>query len=104
MGRVALIDALESWYGSRRSSLESKAFDTNLHRGPEAPVGDKSLARVDVDGPSRLGSVTLWDTGEAEVSVIEYPSEEEVLTVSLTLRTASELHETMEKFVTAVTG
>jgi hypothetical protein len=62
-----VLDALQSWVDEQEAGLASNDIRISLTRG--ASGRDKESAWVDIDSPSRLVRLTVWDTGEAVLTV-----------------------------------
>lgn len=63
---------LQAWFEGHHEELESSGLVVALDVGPEDR--DKRAAWVDIDSSERLVRFTLWESGEATLSVLEMSS------------------------------
>jgi hypothetical protein len=62
-----LVECVVRWVETNRSVLESFGLTVELTRGPSGR--DKGAAWVDLDSPTRLVRLILWDSGEGSLTV-----------------------------------
>lgn len=65
--RPLQLDDLRSWYVRLRDGVDASAFAV----GWQGPVSgrDKLSASLHIEGPQRLGGLTVWETGEAQLQL-----------------------------------
>lgn len=69
-----LLEYLADWFERCHRDLESSGLAVALRRGPSDR--DNRSAWLDVDSTQRLVRFTLWESGEATLSVVDVSSEE----------------------------
>ena len=77
----------------------SSALRLELHQGPTNR--DKRAAWLGAESSQTLGSLTVWDTGELEVEVVDVQSETRIRVVSGVVTTADDLHGQLARFIEA---
>lgn len=91
---------LRSWYGRLRTELDESPFDVTW-QGPIAGR-PKQSACLSLEGPARLGALTLWDSGEAQLQFADVASGE-VSDEALELADAGQLAQSVARMKTWVT-
>jgi len=82
----------EAWTASGNSAV---AIDFVL--GPQDH--DKRAARAMIEGPLRAGQVSVWESGECEISVYDVESAEAVLLESSVVEYAEQLGSILRRAV-----
>ena len=61
------LDELRTWYDRLHAELDDSQFEVTW----EVPIPDrpKQSAGLSLEGPDRLGALTVWDTGEAQLQL-----------------------------------
>ncbi|MFF5494656.1 hypothetical protein [Streptomyces aquilus] len=63
------LDELCTWYGRLRAELDASRFELTWQ--PPIPNRSKQGACLGLDGPDRMGALTVWDSGEAHLQLAE---------------------------------
>jgi len=68
------LDELRTWYDRLRAELDDSRFVVAW----QAPIPDrpKQSACLSLDGPDRMGALTVWDSGEAQLELADVASGE----------------------------
>ena len=66
-GETRMLDELQSWFASRRTALVDSGYQVDFTESP--PDRDKPSASITIASARRIGQLTLWSTGEAELSL-----------------------------------
>lgn len=82
----------EAWTASGNTSVS-----IDFVFGPEDR--DKRAARAMIEGPHRAGQLSIWETGECEISVYDTVSAEAVLLESIVVESAEELGSLLRRVV-----
>lgn len=93
-----LLGRLQEWCGRHSASVEdglAYTFTTGLQGGS---------ARIDVEGPSALGRLTVWASGLCDIEVIDAEAGEQVLYRHLELTSDAELYRFIDEMVRACQG
>jgi hypothetical protein len=62
-----VLDELQAWFTSCKAALVDSGYQVELAKSP--PNRDKSSASVTIASARRIGQLTVWSTGEAELSM-----------------------------------
>lgn len=91
-----MLNEFEEWFTLNEPLLRDRNVRIQLTR-PEVS-SDKNSVYVDVDTDSRMARVTLWDTGECDMEVINPETEETILYEHTVLQSSKELSAALESF------
>lgn len=72
-----LFEHLEQWAHENTSTLMTRGLHLSINYGPADR--DKRVARIDMDSPTRLVQLLLWDSGEAELLVAELEGDDDLI-------------------------
>ncbi|MFI6433248.1 hypothetical protein [Rhodococcus oryzae] len=99
MNRVDVASVVENWVDQNRMRIESE--DARLSVSYEVDR-DPAAASLSIDGPERIGSVTVWDSGSAEFQVGAIANGTIVANESLNWRGADELGRICDRLMRSV--
>lgn len=72
-----MLHEFDQWVALNKPTLKSKGMSVEFTR-PET-ISDKCSAYLDVGTSTHLARVTLWDSGECDMEILDSESEETVL-------------------------
>lgn len=95
-GEKTIINLFEAWFYLRKPDLDHNSWQSNIASSPN-PFG-KSSAHVDIDTAEHIARITLWDTGECVLEIMNVISGEALLSSSTVLANESDLSTTLNDF------
>jgi hypothetical protein len=94
-GDQNLLFAMKDWFEENRINLANRGFSLNLRETPK-DGRPKLSSFVDIDFEDRMGRITLWSTGEVEITVLEVSTEQDVVNQHRQVNSTAELHNAFE--------
>ncbi|WP_327317253.1 hypothetical protein [Streptomyces sp. NBC_01235] len=67
---MTVLDSVRAWHLRLRNELDPARFAVARHDSPD-DGRNKHVVCLSVDGPERLGQLSVWDTGEAELDLAD---------------------------------
>lgn len=62
-----VLDELQAWFINCKPALVDSGYQVELAKSP--PNRDKSSVSITISSARRIGQLTVWSTGEAELSM-----------------------------------
>lgn len=99
---LTLLEALLAWPSAHRARLAAAGATAAAQRGP-ADGRPKQAAWLDVETPTNLGELIVWDSGEAELTTAQRdPDGAPGVTEHLQLDDAAQLERALERLLMAM--
>ncbi len=95
---MSYLDFLAGWWAGWSISRDS-VVAIELRVGPEDR--DKRSSSLAAESETKLGALTIWDSGEFEAEVIEWATEERTHVDSTIVKNAEDLAFHLARFVRA---
>ena len=90
---VNVTSAARRWFAEWQQKWRERSVSADL-KSQESPV---KKATVTLESPTRVASVTAWETGTVEFIVLELETQKELVIEDKEFQTAEELREVLEK-------
>lgn len=93
---LSLIDFAAGWVSGWQQGRESSVALDFVAGRDDVPKRSASIA---AESPKKLGSLTLWESGEIEIEVVELLSQERSLAISKVVSGPHELSDALARLV-----
>lgn len=93
---------LQRWTDAHADRIKQKRLQAELDLGGRHT--EKLMVAMTLEGPARMGQFLLWETGEAELGVIEVLDGQDVLVETREVTSLFGLQESLNALVSAVLG
>ncbi|MBE9120846.1 hypothetical protein IQ269_08440 [Tychonema sp. LEGE 07199] len=71
-----MLDKFESWIQDKRQEIENWGYQLEIVKSP-SDVAQQSL-RLDLDSDNYIARITLWESGDSQLEIIDVVSEKMV--------------------------
>lgn len=94
---IDMLNEFESWFLQRVSSLRLMGLECKL----TLPVGGtlNDCVYIDLDSDSHFSRITLWNSGQCEIEIINLESEDDIKREYIELQSSERLIDVVEELV-----
>ena len=92
-----MLEAFENWLNNNSSIFTSHGYEFELTKSPTDI--DNTSVRLELDSDRYIGRITVWESGDCQLEIIDVESENSVMDCHALIEDAGNFSNTFEEFI-----